>query len=329
MALRYDKVYEICKNEEELRKWLMELNLIGDYSGPCNICFKGSMFLRKDSSFSKDGLCWRCSNKACGKKMSIRTDSWFSKSHLSLEKIIKLTYYWVYKYPEELVRHELSIASNHTTVDWYNFAREVCFEILEKVSQPIGGPGKTVEIDESKFGKRKYHRGKRVEGVWVFGGIERESKKCFFEAVPDRSAPTLIPIIQRYVLPGTVIMSDCWKAYSSLKDEGYWHLTVNHSIQFVNQENGACTNMIESTWNALKKSLPKTGTRKEFYDSYFAEYCVRKQYLKPSDDKFKTFLSLITKVYPVKTRRPLVAIRQNPAKTNLDCSTNSLDDFQL
>ena len=38
--------------------------------------------------------------------------------------------------------------------------------------QQIGGPGKIVQIDESKFGKRKCHRGHRVEGQWVFGGIE-------------------------------------------------------------------------------------------------------------------------------------------------------------
>ena len=66
-----------------------------------------------------------------------------------------------------------------------NFAREVCFSVLEQDSEHIGGPGKFVEIDESKFGKRKYHRGKRpkrVEGVWVFGGIERESKRCFFKS---------------------------------------------------------------------------------------------------------------------------------------------------
>lgn len=33
----------------------------------------------------------------------------------------------------------------------------------------IDGIGKIVEIDESKFGKRKYYRGQYVERQWVFG----------------------------------------------------------------------------------------------------------------------------------------------------------------
>jgi len=111
-----------------------------------------------------------------------------------------------------------------------------------------------VEIDESKFGKCKYNRGKRVDCVWVFGGIERDSNppKCFFVSVPDRSAATLVPIIKRFILPGTTILSDCWKAYSCLRDEGYLHETVNHSVEFVS-ETGAHTNGIESRWNAVKK----------------------------------------------------------------------------
>ncbi len=37
----------------------------------------------------------------------------------------------------------------------------------------IGGVGKVVEIDESKFGRRKYNRGRYRDGHWVFGGVKR------------------------------------------------------------------------------------------------------------------------------------------------------------
>ena len=136
---------------------------------------KGRFGLRMNSSFSTDQCCWRCSNKACGKKVSIRQVSWFSNSNLTLETIVLLTYFWVYRTEQEFAKHELGI-SHTTIVYWYNIWREVCVSILEKFSQQIGGTGKEVEIDESKFGKRKYHKGRRVDGVWVFAGIERETK---------------------------------------------------------------------------------------------------------------------------------------------------------
>ena len=60
--------------------------------------------------------------------------------------------------------------SDYTVVDWYSFVREVCVEILGKDNVKLGRPRETVKIDRSKFGKCKYHRGKRVDGVWVFWG---------------------------------------------------------------------------------------------------------------------------------------------------------------
>ena len=79
----------------------------------------------------------------------------------------------------------------------------------------IGGPGVIVEVDEAKFGKRKDNRGHYVEGVWIFGGVERtEERKVFAVKVDDRSRATLTGIIQQHVLQGSIIYSDMWRGYS-------------------------------------------------------------------------------------------------------------------
>ena len=48
-----------------------------------------------------------------------------------------------------------------------------------------------VEVDEAKFGKRKYNRGRWREGHWVLGGVERGTDNVFMEVVPTRDAATL------------------------------------------------------------------------------------------------------------------------------------------
>ena len=61
----------------------------------------------------------------------------------------------------------------------------------------------------------------------VFGGICRETKACFL-------VPVELPIIRAHILPGTRVMSDKWKAYDYLQNEGYIRLTVNYwSLNFV------------------------------------------------------------------------------------------------
>ena len=90
--------------------------------------------------------------------------------------------------------------AEHTSVDWYHLHREIYEEIIMNKSEAIGGYGKRVQIDESKFGKRKYHRGHRIEGQWVFGGIEEGTRRNFMVCVEKRDAATLIPLIERSVL---------------------------------------------------------------------------------------------------------------------------------
>ena len=48
-------------------------------------------------------------------------------------------------------------------------------------------------------------------------------------------------------------------------------MTVNHSKEFVNSQTGAHTSTLESVWRVIKTSLPKHGTVKSLYDTYFGK----------------------------------------------------------
>ena len=132
---------------------------------------------------------------------------------------------------------------------------KLCSEVLEYVlggSQKIGGPNKTVEIDDSKFSQRIYNRGHKVKGQWVFVGVERESGKTFLVPIPDRTADTFIAVISDWIEPGTTVIGDCWSAYWDIETHGYTHQTVNHTIGFVDERTGTHTNTTESTNRHVK-----------------------------------------------------------------------------
>lgn len=114
----------------------------------------------------------------------------------------------------------------------------------------IGGNGVIVEIDETKLNKCKYHRGHRVDGVWVVVWVERSfSRRVFVDSVSDRSASTLTTLIQRHVLPGSTIYIDCRQGYTGLNHPGSIHQTVNHSKGFKNALTGVDTNTVEGSNN--------------------------------------------------------------------------------
>ena len=56
-----------------------------------------------------------------------------------------------------------------------------------------GGPGLVVEIDECKIGRRRYHRGRIVEGNWILGMIDRNTKEDRMAVCPgnQRDADTI------------------------------------------------------------------------------------------------------------------------------------------
>ena len=188
--------------------------------------------------------------------------------------------------------------SDPTICDWACFAREVLIHLcLSNTKKNIGGDGLTVEIDESKFGKRKYNVGRVIEGQWVFGGFCRETKEIFMVPVEARDANTLLAVIKEYIAPGSVVISDCWKAYDCLSKEGYEHLTVNHSYNFVDPITKAHTNNIERKWLDAKRSVPRFGRRKYHFVGYLARFIFFQKYQDP-DQRLHHFLLAAASLYP-------------------------------
>ena len=81
---------------------------------------------------------------------------------------------------------EVVTTSHEIICDYIRYCRDICFQILEHNSKSqIGGEGLHVEIDESKFGKTKYNKGRLVTGQWVFGGICHKTREFFVTTVPN------------------------------------------------------------------------------------------------------------------------------------------------
>ena len=257
----------------------------------------------------------RCKSRL--NQVSIKTGTWFADSRISLRKSLLLMYCFVQKLNYEHTIRETSVSSaeesdgsstentistsTRTVADYFNYCREVCTWSVEcklATDGKIGGVGMTVEIDESKFGKRKYQRGRLIEGQWVLGGICRETREIFLVALPEnkRDRQTLEPLILEHVAPGSTIITDCWKAYDNLGAEGFQHLTVNHSYNFVDPTTGAHTNTVENLWWQIKRQLPDTHTRTDNWTPHLCEYMYRQHH--KGTDLFAQFLSDAAQLYP-------------------------------
>ncbi|KAG0428492.1 hypothetical protein DMUE_5817 [Dictyocoela muelleri] len=251
--VNYNEITKYFTKKITIIQFLQSINLIPK-SMKCKKC-RSSMKLMKykicTSKFS-----WRC-KKPCYKRRSIYDSSFFQECRIDLLKFIQLVYLFFYKDigPSEAIK-ELRISL--TTYYYYKKKFEYVIYMDYLLNKPkIGGEGIEVQVDESLFNKRKYHKGRKKKQIWVFGGVESVSKKCFFRIVEARDKPTLQILIDINVKKGSEVVSDMWRAYIGLEEKGFLHFTVNHSKEWINKKTGKHTQKIENLWMIAKKKIHK------------------------------------------------------------------------
>ena len=112
-----------------------------------------------------DGQIFRCVK--CYKKKSIRTGSFFEKSHLHLEVIVTIIYYFVTGVQASQCEYHLKgRATKKSILQWYTYCREICsLYLLTDGNIRLGSADgqHIVQIDETFIrGKIKYECGNRT-----------------------------------------------------------------------------------------------------------------------------------------------------------------------
>ena len=288
------------KDSQSARNFLRIHKILAENAPICTVsgCTKNMTEVKMGR---KGKTVWRCSEHKKSKK-TIRANSFLDNHHISEEQFITIVFLWSNEISVKAATTITEI-SERTIIQWYQYLRDVCSHYLFTNPIKIGGEGRVVQVDESQITKRKNNKGRIVPECWEFGGIEPETGMGFLEFVPSRGQNVLLPVIKKFVEPGSLIISDEWLAYKNIPQiEGcfYAHETVNHSENFVDPVSGAHTQTVENMWrnceNKFKKML---GVQSTTVESHIDEFMWRQRRGKTALDAFHNILDDIADWYVV------------------------------
>ena len=129
------------------------------------------------------------------------------------------------------------VGVNKTTAAYFfHRLREIIvFEIEQENHEVFDGE---IEVDESYFGgRRKGKRGRGAGGKKPVFGLLKRGGRVYTKIIPDASSAMLYPIIERKVVPDSIVYSDCWRGYNVLDVSDFKHYRINHSVLFADKKN--------------------------------------------------------------------------------------------
>jgi transposase len=149
---------------------------------------------------------------------------------------------------------ELIGINRKTAAYYYQRLREIIAQHLEQESLEVFEG--EIEVDESYFGgTRKGKRGRGAGGKIPVFGLLKRGGRVYTKIITDASSHTLFPIIERKVIPDSIVYSDCWRGYNVLDVSQFKHYRINHSKLFADKKNHI--NGIENFWNQAKRHMRK------------------------------------------------------------------------
>jgi transposase len=258
---------------------------------PCPKCERVSRFHR-----IKGRSAYSC--QFCGHHVYPTAGTIFHRSTLSLQ----LWFYAIFIMAStrcgisaKQLEREIGV-SNKTALRMFREIRSLLHEDVEL----LGGTGGRVEVDETYVdGKRKGADGRPLtddpKKTPVLGIVERGGR-VLMRVVPDARALTLMPLVQQYVLPESIVYTDEWRPYDRLGEKGYTHRRIHHR-QKVYAIGDVHTNTIEGFFGLVKNGIRGVyhSVSRKHLQGYMDEYAFRYNRRNSDQPRFWLILDRVRK----------------------------------
>ncbi len=215
---------------------------------------------------------FRCREKACCKKFSVKTGSVMEGSKVGYQTWITAMF---------LVSTSLKGVSSMKLHRDLGVTQKTAWFLAHRIRKALSTEGEAcfagpVEVDETYVGgkrknmsqaKRKRLTGRGPVGKTAVVGVkDRETNQVAAKVVTSTDAETLQGFVQDHAAEGATVYTDDHRSYEALP---YDHAVIKHSLQeYVRDE--VHTNGIESLWSMLKRA--HKGTFHKFSPKHLDRY---------------------------------------------------------
>lgn len=240
----------------------------------CPHCGEAENVKRLEGKSHRPGLHY-C--RSCRKQFSVTVGTLFERSKVPLHKWL-LANHLLCASKKGMSAHQLHrmLGVTYKTA-WFMFHR-IREAMRDDSPDPLGGPGKRVEVDETYFGnstaevyvsgegwKRKTVKSRQKKVLTL---VERDGRARSFH-VANVKAPTLRKVIVQHIDRASNLRTDEALMYRKVGREFADHQTVNHSIEeYVRGD--ASTQVIENFFSIFKRGL--NGTYQHISEQHLKRY---------------------------------------------------------
>jgi transposase-like protein len=210
---------------------------------------------------------WKCKGKHPKRQFSAKVGTVFEDSPIGFDKWLPAMW-MLANCKNGISSYELAGAIKVTQrTAWFMLQRLRL--AMQESGGKLGGPGGTVEVDETYIGgaarwMNAKRRKKAVKGkgsayatprAIVMGMLERDGR-VKLRVLKDAKRRALLTEVVKHVEKGTEVHTDELYAYRGLVEPHYAHKVVNHTETYV--AGNVHTNHIENFWALLKRTLRGT-----------------------------------------------------------------------